>query len=74
MKAKTFDQQFDDGRDISKHLDLSRTKRPLREQKSVEVKLTDWMIDRLDQEARNRGVTRQEIIRLWLSERLGKAG
>ncbi len=28
MKAKDLDKKFDSGEDISKHLDLSKTKRP----------------------------------------------
>ena len=33
MKAREFDRRFDEGKDISKHLDLSRARRPKQEQK-----------------------------------------
>ncbi len=70
MKAKKFDQQFDDGVDIASSLDLSRAKRVLQDQKRVNVDFPTWMIDSLDREANKLGVTRQSIIKVWLAERL----
>ncbi len=73
MKAKTFDKRFDRREDISKHLDLSKAVRPVREQKRVNVDLPVWMVQSLDKEARRLGVTRQSIIKVWLAERLQHA-
>lgn len=70
MKAKKFDQQFDDGVDLTASLDLSKAKRVLQEQKRVNVDFPTWMIDSLDREASKLGVTRQSIIKVWLAERL----
>ncbi len=70
MKAKSFDKKFDEGKDISKNLNLSQAKRPLQEHKRVNVDFPKWMIDSLDKEASRLGVTRQSIIKVWLSERL----
>lgn len=70
MKAKTFDEKFDKGEDISDALDLSQARRPLQEPKRVNVDFPEWMIARLDDEARRVGVTRQSIIKIWLAERL----
>lgn len=70
MKAKSLDKKFDDGKDITKNLNLSKTRRPLQEQKRVNVDFPAWMIDSLDKEASRLGVTRQSIIKIWLSERL----
>ena len=70
MKAKNFDKQFDEGADITASLDLSKAKRVLQEQKRVNVDFPTWMIESLDREARKLGVTRQSIIKVWLSERL----
>ena len=70
MKAKTFDKDFDAGKDISKNLDLSKIRRPLQEQRRVNVDFPEWMIDSLDREANRLGVTRQSIIKVWLAERL----
>jgi hypothetical protein len=70
MKAKKFDQQFDDGVDIIASLDLSKSKRVLQDQKRVNVDFPTWMIDSLDREASKLGVTRQSVIKIWLAERL----
>ena len=74
MKAKKFEQQFDDGVDITAALDLSKAKRVLQAQKRVNVDFPTWMIDSLDREAGKLGVTRQSIIKVWLAERLEMLG
>ena len=70
MKAEKFEQQFDEGVDITASLDLSKAKRVLQEQKRVNVDFPTWMIDSLDREASKLGVTRQSVIKIWLAERL----
>ena len=73
MKAKEFDQKFDEGEDISEYLDVSRARRPEQEQKRVNVDFPLWMIHQLDKEAKRLGVPRQSIIKVWVAERLKKA-
>ena len=70
MKAKKFEQQFDEGADITASLDLSKSRRVLQEQKRVNVDFPTWMIDSLDREASKMVVTRQSVIKVWLAERL----
>lgn len=70
MKAKEFDRKFDAGEDISKVLDISRAKRTNQKTKRVNVDFPSWMIHCLDREADRLGVTRQSIIKVWISERL----
>ena len=70
MKAKDFEQQFDENIDITASLDLSKAKRVLQEQKRVNVDFPAWMVESLDREAGKIGVTRQSIIKVWLAERL----
>ena len=72
MKAREFDKQFDEGEDISQHLDISKARRPEQEQKRVNVDFPVWMIQLLDKEARRLGVPRQSIIKVWVAERLEK--
>jgi hypothetical protein len=72
MKAKDFDKKFDSGVDITAHLDRSKTRRPGQEQRRVNVDFPLWMIELLDKEARRIGVTRQSIIKLWISQYLSK--
>ena len=70
MKAKKLDKDFDSGKDISDVLDISKARRPLQEQRRVNVDFPNWMIEMLDKEASRLGVTRQSIIKVWLAERL----
>ncbi len=71
MKAKELDKRFDAGSDISEFLNLSHAKRTNEEPKRVNVDFPAWMIHSLDKEAGRLGVTRQSIIKVWISERLG---
>jgi len=73
MKAEEFDKRFDEGEDVSRYLDISKTRRPLQEQKRVNVDFPLWMIQFLDKEAKRIGVPRQSIIKMWVAERLKKA-
>ena len=73
MRAIEFDKKFDEGKEeVLKHFDLSKARRPGREQKRVNVDFPVWMIHSLDREAQKLGVPRQAIIKLWLAERLEK--
>ncbi|WP_024929235.1 type II toxin-antitoxin system BrnA family antitoxin [Methylophilus sp. OH31] len=73
MKAKDFEQQFEEGVDITAALDLSKATRTMQAQKRVNVDFPTWMIESLDREAVRLGVTRQSIIKVWLAERLEKS-
>lgn len=71
MKAKEFDEKFDEDSDeIMSELDLSSAIRVNQKQKRVNVDFPLWMIESLDKEASRLGVTRQSIIKVWLAERL----
>jgi hypothetical protein len=75
MKAEEFDRLFDEGKeDITQYFDLSKARRPNQEPKRVNVDFPMWMVNSLDQEAKRVGVTRQSLIKLWLAERLERAG
>jgi len=73
MKAKSFDRKFEEGKDVTENLDLSKARRPLQRQRRVNVDFPTWMIQGLDREARRVGVTRQSIIKIWLAERLERS-
>jgi hypothetical protein len=70
MKDREFDKKFDEGEDISQVLDISKARRPVQDQKRVNVDFPLWMIQLLDKEAKRLGVPRQSIIKLWVAERL----
>jgi hypothetical protein len=73
MKASEVDKRFDNGEDISRHLDITKARRPAQEQRRVNVDFPAWMIRLLDKEAKRLGVSRQAIIKVWIGERLEKA-
>jgi hypothetical protein len=70
MKARELDRKFDEGEDLSAHLDLARARRPNQRPKRVNVDFPEWMVHSLDKEANRLGVTRQSVIKVWISERL----
>jgi len=75
MKSDELESVFDEGaEDITAHLDLSTATRPNRDVKRVNVDFPTWMVASLDREARRLGVTRQSVIKMWIAERLEKAG
>jgi len=73
ISAEEFERRFDDGEDMGDYIDWSSAKRPGLEIKRVNVDFPQWMIARLDSEAKRRGVTRQALIKMWLADRLDAA-
>ena len=71
--ADELDRRFDAGEDMGDYFDWSSARRPGLELKRVNVDFPQWMIARLDREAKRRGVTRQALIKMWLSDRLDQA-
>ena len=70
MKAKQLDKKFDSGEDITKYLEVSKAYRPEQEQKRVNVDFPVWMVQQLDQVAKRLGITRQSVIKVFISEKL----
>ena len=73
MSTSEFDRRFDNGEDIGDMLDLSRASRPGLQAKRVNVDFPVWMVESLDKHAAHLGVSRQSLIKMWLSERLSHA-
>ncbi len=48
VRSASLDRKFDEGKDISSELDLSKTKRLNQEQRRVNVDFPTWMIESLD--------------------------
>ncbi len=71
ISAEEFDRIFDEGKeDILPYMDVSKLRQPGLENKRVNVDFPNWMVNRLDAEARRLGVARQALIKLWIAERL----
>jgi hypothetical protein len=45
-------------------------KRPGLEQRRITVDFPAWMVHQLDKEATRLGITRQSIIKMWISEKI----
>lgn len=70
ITAEEFDERFDAGEDLSVHYDLENAIRPGLEQRRVTVDFPAWMVHQLDMVARRLGVTRQSVIKVYISEKL----
>jgi len=70
MKAHEFDQAFDAGKDISEAVDWNQAKRRNITTKRVNVDFPTWVVEALDRQAAQLGVTRQSLIKLWIADRL----
>jgi hypothetical protein len=68
--AEALDVLHDSGAELSRHLDMSSSRRPGLQIKRVNVDFPIWMIEQLDEEASRLGITRQSVIKFWISERL----
>jgi len=74
ITAEEFDRKFDEGENVMEYLDLSSITRPRLAPKRVSVDFPVWMVEGLDRKARELGVTRQSIIKVYISEKLKEKG
>ncbi|WP_207791505.1 type II toxin-antitoxin system BrnA family antitoxin [Sandaracinobacteroides saxicola] len=70
ISAEEFDRMFDDGEDIDAYIDWSKATRPGLVPKRVNVDFPSHAVAQLDREARRRGVTRQALIKMWITDKL----
>ena len=68
--ASKFDKKFDNGEDIIEFLDLESITKPGNEPKRVSVDFPAWMVKELDKISKRLGVTRQSVIKVFISEKL----
>ncbi|MEN8157161.1 MAG: CopG family transcriptional regulator [Bacteroidota bacterium] len=70
ITAEEFDKRFEAGEEFMEYLDLDNAIRPGLDQKRVSVDFPLWMVQQLDMVARRLGVTRQSVIKVFISEKL----
>ena len=64
ISASEFDEKFDQGKDLAEHVDYRNfTKR-------IPFDLPAWAVKVIDAEARRRGMTRQSLIKYWVTEKV----
>ncbi|NMN01642.1 type II toxin-antitoxin system BrnA family antitoxin [Bifidobacterium panos] len=70
VKATDIDQAFDNGEDVSEYFDMEH---PVRMEavrtRKVNLTLPEWLIERLDSEAKTLAVSRNAVVNVWLADR-----
>lgn len=73
ISVEEFDRLFDDGDDrIDDYIDWNSGFR-VNQVKRVNLDMPQHMIQRLDVQAKRRGVSRQALIKMWLADKLDSA-
>jgi hypothetical protein len=72
MKAEELERRFDDGEDVLEFFDLANLKRPGLEKKAVKIDLPQWMLEALEKEAQQLGISLQSVIERSLTESLSR--
>ena len=71
ITVEEFDKMFDDASDeIDDFVDFSKFEKRNLELKRVNVDFPQWMIYAMDRQAREIGISRQALIKTWISEKL----
>ena len=72
MKASEFDKKFDDGEDLSKHLDLESIKVHYPSQR-VSIDFPKNILKGVDYQAKKIGVTRTSMIKMWVAQHISES-
>ena len=70
ISAAEFDQKFENKEDLSDFLILEKANKPGLKPKRVSVDFPEWMVQELDKSAQRLGITRQSLIKVFISEKL----
>lgn len=72
ISNEELERRFDEGEDITEYMDLSTVRHPNQERAAsrIVVDVPEQVAVGLDRAARRMGVSRKDVIRVWLSERL----
>ncbi len=70
ISADEFDTSFDKGEEITDYLVVEEAERPGLKPRRVSIDFPVWMVKALDREAQRLGITRQSVIKYWISEKL----
>ena len=70
ITSSEFDSKFDANEDVNEYLDLSQVIHPGFEQRRVSVDFPSWMVDELDRVSKKLGITRQSVIKVFISDKL----
>lgn len=66
ITAQAFDRKFERGENILQYLDFKKVTVVRR----INVDFPDWMVKRLDSEAKKLNISRQAVIKTWVAEKI----
>ena len=73
ITTEEFDEIFDRGEeDVIQYLDLKSARRINQEPQRVNIDFPRWVVNRLDDEAKRIGVSRQALVKMWIVEKFEK--
>lgn len=64
VTAEELDQKMERGEDLSDYFDMDAAT------KKVNLDIPVWALKELDREANRRGVARQALLKMWITDRL----
>ena len=68
LSSEEFDQKFESGESVMKYVDLDSSIF------RVNVDFPAWAVSELDRESQRLGISRQALIKVWVTERLDQLG
>lgn len=69
ITAAEFDRKFEE-EDLTGFLNIEEMTKPGLKPRRVSVDFPEWMVQELDKAAQKLGITRQSLIRVYISEKL----
>ena len=69
---ENLEERFAAGEDVLGYFDTENPEFPNRELKRVNVDFPVWVISALDDEASRLGISRQDVIKAWVAQRIGE--
>ena len=67
MSTEAFDKAFDEGQDVTAHLDLNKAKMSYPVQR-INIDIPKSILDKVDREAERVGVPRTSLLKVWIAE------
>ena len=74
ITASEFDEKFDQGEDMTEFLDMENVSKPGHPSQSIIVDFPEWMVKDLERISHKRGISREEIIKLLVAQKLKEGG
>ena len=70
ITGKEFDDKFEAGEDLTEYLDMESARRPELDKKKININLPAWMVNKVDEQAKKTGTSRQAVLKIWIAEKL----